>query len=100
MVRLTEDKKMTKHIKGMKAYRLEDKSNELEIAFAEAWEDENNDYDFFGRLVSGRPNGYDYETTDRDEEIAATVIQWLGSDAGQGFIDRVRLKAKIKARFK
>ena len=83
-------------MKGCKAYRLEDKSNKLEIAFAEAWDEESNSSpDFFGRLVAAKPNGFDYETTDRDEEVAATIIQWLGSDAGQGFINRVMLKTRI-----
>jgi hypothetical protein len=32
------------------------------------------------------PNG---EVTDRDREVAATVIQWLGSPVGQDFVAEV-----------
>lgn len=76
---------------GLHQYRFKD--NPLEKVFAEAWERENTAK---GGAMEGR--GYlDYllaedcnqprgEVTDRDREVAATVVQWLGSPVGQTFI--------------
>lgn len=81
------------HNKGRSQYRFKD--NPLEESFAVAWEKMNTN-------VSGREDGrgvLDYllaenpnepmgEVTDRDREVAATVIQWLGSPVGQGLFER------------
>jgi hypothetical protein len=80
--------------KGRSQHRFRD--NPLELSFAQAWEKMNTN-------VSGREDGrgvLDYllaedpndprgEVTERDREVAATVIQWLGSPVGQGFIREV-----------
>ena len=78
--------------KGRAQYRFKD--NPMERRFAEIWERMNTDcagrvngrgvLDFMLAEDPNRPSG---EVTDRDREVAATVIQWLGSSVGQGFLD-------------
>jgi hypothetical protein len=81
--------------KGLHDYRFKD--NPLEKKFARAWEEQNI-------AKSGTPDGrgwLDYllakdnncpmgEVTARDREVAATVIQWLGSPVGQSFLRDLR----------
>jgi hypothetical protein len=85
---------------GLHQYRFRD--NPLEEKYAKEWEKRNiswitNDLDGKGTLDyllakdSNYPAG---EVTDRDREVAATVIQWLGSPVGQGFIKDVLEKEK------
>ena len=70
---------------GRHHYRL--KNNPIEKLFAETWEDQNRatggtlDY-----LLAKDPNHPAGEVTPRDREVAATVIQWLGSPVGQNFL--------------
>ena len=78
--------------KGLHQYRFKD--NPVEERFAKEWERCNID------LIDKRLNGkgvLDYlltqgsnipagEVTPRDREVAATVIQWLGTPVGQGFL--------------
>lgn len=81
--------------KGLSQHRLS--SNPLEKKYAEAWEEINTDR-IDGRLngrstldylLSGKSNIQNGEVTDRDRQVAATVIQWLGSPVGQEFINKV-----------
>ncbi len=65
--------------KGRNQHRLE--SNPLEKDFIEAWEKLNN-----GRTLELILHE---EPTERDKEVAATIIQWLGSPVGIDFIDDV-----------
>jgi hypothetical protein len=77
--------------KGKHQHRFKD--NPLEKVFAEKWEKLNTDHlgqlDGFGTLDymlaedNNHPRG---EVTDRDREVTATVIQWLGSPIGQSFV--------------
>jgi hypothetical protein len=77
--------------KGLHQYRF--KNEPLEKLFAEAWEADNIDnagridgrgiLDYLLAKDSNHPNG---EVTKRDREVAATVIQWLGSPVGQSFL--------------
>jgi hypothetical protein len=78
--------------KGLHQYRLEQNPNEE--VFAKTWEERNiskitknidgrSTLDFLLAINSNEPNG---EVTSRDRKVAATVIQWLGSPVGQGFI--------------
>ena len=62
--------------KGYHTRRLNDE-NPREVAFAEAWENQNQ-YGLMKKLVP--------DCTDRDAQVAATVIQWLGSSVGMGFL--------------
>jgi hypothetical protein len=81
-------------------YRFEQNPNEK--SYALVWEDRNLN------VVTGYPDGrgtLDYllaedcnspsgEVSERDREVAATVIQWLGSPVGQGFVEDVQSKIK------
>lgn len=78
--------------KGMCQYRLKENPNEK--LFAEEWErintspingraDGRQTLDYLLAKDVNEPNG---EVTDRDRRVAATVIQWLGSPVGQGFL--------------
>lgn len=91
---------------GARFYRTDEKcTNPRERSLAESWNeintkdplgwslldrmfDENEDpSQSFGsnRIVKG--------CSERDHEVAATVIQWLGSNVGQGFLERATAKA-------
>ena len=81
-------KKTGKIVKNVGLHQYRFKDNPREKAYAKAWE-ELNDFNEKGTLDyllakdCNRPAG---EVTDRDREVAATVIQWLGSPVGQGFV--------------
>jgi hypothetical protein len=83
--------------KGLQQYRFKD--NPMEKAFAEAWEEQNvsihdrGTLDYLLAKDCNRPCG---EVTQRDREVAATVIQWLGSPVGQNFVSEVMGGLKIK----
>lgn len=75
-------------------------ANPLERAFAEAWETMNlnasgrsDGQGILDWLLVEDPKGPMGEVTDRDREVAATVIQWLGSHVGEIFVmDALRTK--------
>lgn len=71
---------------GISIHRL--KQNPLEKIFAEEWEEENRDDKTLKYILSAR-NNYPVYVEDRERIIAATVIQWLGSPVGQGFLRKV-----------
>jgi hypothetical protein len=79
---------------GVNAART--KRERVEKAFADAWAQQGPDilgcllYDKSGneRRRSGE------KVTAREAEVAATVIQWLGSQVGSAFIDEVREGAR------
>jgi hypothetical protein len=52
--------------------------NKRERAFAEQWEIENKQSRTLDKLTLA--------STDRDIEVAATIIQWLGSNVGMAFL--------------
>ena len=71
---------------GLHQYRFKD--NPREKAYAIAWDKQNalnekGTLDYLLAKDCNRPAG---EVTDRDREVAATVIQWLGSPVGQSFV--------------
>lgn len=74
---------------GLAAYRLHpDADNPREVAFAEQWKLENRT----GRTLDHIIPHYN----DRDEMIAATVIQWLGSNVGIAFLqDVIKREPKV-----
>lgn len=92
--------------RGLSFERTDDaKTNPRERVFAEEWNRINTQdplgYSLLDRLcheprdsfaVGGPPSG---TCNERDHQIAATVIQWLGSNVGQGFLDQTipRVKA-------
>ena len=72
--------------KGLHTHRLAD--NPEEKRFAEAWENENEQGEILNYLLDPE-NGTGYRppfSSERDREVAATVIQWLGSPVGQSFL--------------
>jgi hypothetical protein len=73
--------------KGLHQYRF--KENPLEKFYAEQWEKENVEGRVLDYLLAKDPNHPRDEVTDRDREVAATVIQWLGSPCGQSFVEDV-----------
>jgi len=80
--------------KGRIQYRF--KQNPLEKAYAKAWDVCNTGYagHIDGRgtldyLLAENPNEPRGEVTPRDREVAATVVQWLGSPCGQAFVNKV-----------
>lgn len=72
----------------------------LEKLFAEEWDKENKNE--HGRrptlpyLLDPLNQHNPLEPTDEEYRLAATIIQWLGSAVGQGFIEDVIQKAKDK----
>lgn len=70
-----------KHV-GMHPCRLE--HNPIEAEFAEAWREANK----YGRVLEYllSPDNRPEPVSLRDEIVAATVIQWLGSPVGQNFV--------------
>ena len=72
--------------KGINYHRIKD--NPLEGKFAKAWEEENTkSRSTLSWLLAKEINKpKDGEVSDRDREVAATVIQWLGSPVGSYFV--------------
>lgn len=73
-------------VQGYYANRLlPEQHNPREVAFASRWSLEN---DFGGgvRFIIGQLIP---DCTSRDERVAATVIQWLGSNVGMSFLHEV-----------
>ena len=93
-------KKVTKEFQGANAHRYA--REPLELAFAEEWQHRNTGP--MGRVRTnldylmdpdnrGEPNP---PLSERDWLVANTVIQWLGSHVGQGFIRDVLLSSNAK----
>ena len=74
---------------GFRPYRLieNDPYHAKEIAFVKAFNDEMY-YSpmFIHQIISSEKNFY---LTEREEKIVLSVIQWLGTPVGQGFLERV-----------
>lgn len=73
----------TKH-HGLSRYRLA--QNPLEKKFADAWEEQAPRT--LGYLLCGQDRNF-HDYTQRDAEVAATIIQWLGSPVGESFAREV-----------
>ena len=83
--------------KGNCPYRF--KQNPREFEFAMAWDKINTNQQgrLDGRgvldyLMAKKANHPAGEVTERDREVAATVIQWLGSHVGQYFLHELNKK--------
>lgn len=76
---------------GARPYRLE--SNPKERLFAEAWQKQNRlgRFTMLEQLLSNDGGKTPAEVSERDEMIAATIIQWLGSPVGQCFLRDVNI---------
>lgn len=73
-------------VQGLNSHRLE--YNPLENKFAETWEQQNTVGSTLAYILSG-PKNVRSDISERDEVVAATVIQWLGSPVGQCFLEDV-----------
>jgi len=82
----TSKNEKTMKTKGLHTYRLKD--NPEEERFAKAWDEHNRHGTVLAHLLDTRSvqTGRPVDPTDRDEAVAATVVQWLGSPVGQGFL--------------
>ena len=71
---------------GLSTYRIAD--NPEERRFAEAWQKHNDQGHTLDYLVDPDKGARRWppEAGEREREVAATVIQWLGSPVGQGFL--------------
>ena len=83
--------------KGLHQNRF--KSNPLEEIYAMAWDLKNTPapgspiglLDYILAKDNNCPAG---EVSDRDREVTATIIQWLGSPVGQNFISECQAKGQ------
>jgi len=67
----------------------------LERVFAFCWMEENNqEWCVLDKLVYNQHD--DQGATQRDAEVAATVIQWLGTAVGYSFLARCLKEAGFK----
>lgn len=67
--------------RGLQTYRFN--NNPKEFIFATEWEKMCDRGHLEWLLGKGK---WAQDVTERDAQIAATVIQWLGSPVGQGFL--------------
>lgn len=58
----------------------------MEKKFADAWEEQAPRT--IGYLLCGQDRHF-HDYTQRDAEVAATIIQWLGSPVGESFVREV-----------
>lgn len=85
---------LQKRFRGLFANRFD--REPLERKFAEAWQNFNLGYSASGnppdqstalaQLLNTGDCRYPDPPSPRDFEVAATIIQWLGSSVGHGFI--------------
>jgi hypothetical protein len=78
---------------GFSAFRLDPKQdNPREVTFAHLWQEEHDRAarrDIVGHLIP--------DLTERDVSVAATIIQWLGSNVGMSFLhDAAKRNPKIR----
>lgn len=76
---------------SLKSYRLQAVGTELEQAFLESWDAANAHSDILTLITEVRKgNGKMAKglgtISDRDRTLAATLMQWLGTNVGQGVI--------------
>lgn len=80
---------------GVQSHRL--KNNPDEKAFAEAWAEFYPPH-LGWLLTTGSQIGRAPQTSERDEVVAATVIQWLGSPVGKNFLRELGFVKKEERR--
>lgn len=75
---------------GLWTHRFKD--NPEELRFAEAWDEINETGRILAWLLDTRDDGAVGKPADpstNDRMVAATVIQWLGSPVGHGFLSEL-----------
>ena len=77
--------KNKKFPKGIHAHRLP--HNAEEKRFADAWEKQNKEGNTLAYLLHcGDQTGHPPTPSHRDYQVAATIVQWLGSEVGEHFL--------------
>jgi hypothetical protein len=71
-------------VRGLHTHRFKD--NPEEKRFADAWSAHNAAGKTLAYLLTIGDQRFPGAPTDGEERVAATVIQWLGSPVGQGFL--------------
>jgi len=88
---------------GYYHYRIDSPKNFKEKAFSEIWEEwcgpitkrECPHHPYILDYLLSSIEGYRVsEVSNRDISVAATIIQWLGSNAGQQFLEQVNNRIK------
>jgi hypothetical protein len=79
---------------GLDFKRLEHPSSTRELAFAKFWAQENTPNTFTSRPM-GLFNG---QLSKRDTVVAATIVQWLGTNCGVSFLCEVIKRSPLLAR--
>lgn len=84
------------HHRGLKRYRFKTNHNHEEYRFAKKWE-EWCDRGHLEWLLSS--NGEQaLNLTERDAQVAATIIQWLGTPVGRGFLQELGYEKNVQKR--
>jgi hypothetical protein len=78
---------MKKRHRGLHEHRF--KENPEERRFAEAWAKQNEDGKTLAHLLDANGRSWPPDPSDRDYEVAATVVQWLGSPVGQRWLEKM-----------
>lgn len=89
---------------GLNTDRLEYSNSEMERAFSETWQEENEkkgginkgngilqDHFIADGLCYGSGEWY-HTITNMERFIVATIIQWLGTNCGRAFLEKVLKK--------
>lgn len=87
---------MKKPVQGLNAHRLS--KNPKERRFAKAWVDSCTTGSTLAHILDPNPgsSGKPPEPSERDQVVAATVIQWLGSPVGQNFLKSLSTKKQLE----
>lgn len=81
-------KELEKGNKGLRTYRFE--KNPHERAATELWDIHNNQSNLLSYILGdGQRHGI---VSERDELVAATLMQWLGSPVGRNFLRDLNAK--------
>ena len=74
-----------RRITGLHHYRT--KNHTEEKAFADEWWKQNEQGKLLAHLLTvGDQGGHPANPSERDQVVAATVMQWLGSHVGECFL--------------
>lgn len=77
---------------GIHSRRISLPGNEHELYFSEEWKKLQEKSKTLDGILS--PDGQPVFASQRDATVAATIIQWLGSPVGTGFIRSVNERSK------
>lgn len=93
---MTNKKRLTSNFRGVNAARISVKQNVRERVFAEEWQRFNKGPDKYLTQLAwmlSRDQRFIMPPSPRDYEVAATVIQWLGTEGGQSWLQKTMKRA-------